>query len=297
MWKSNHCRLLRSRAILPSSLFFRILLLASLLFPAFSLGKETLTTAGLVREFNASPEEVRQAVLAVVHDQILHGTLIFDKEPVLNGAEAVDSTPLFDPWSGPGEVYYKIRKNAIAPRHFKDSGDQGTIAVRYVLMPVDAYRTRVKVDAIYVEIAHRVAHESDGTVEKMELKEIKDHLEALEEEAAAAADARRRQQSAELVQQSFVRQREDETTRLGNSQSAEKDLEQQVKALHQELERRVKAPGTDLKAAPFRSAATLQPLPTGANVLILIVTPHWLGIETPEGQRGWLPVEVLEPLP
>jgi len=29
----------------------------------------------------------------------------------------------------------------------------------------------------------------------------------------------------------------------------------------------------------------------------LIVTPHWLGIETPEGRRGWLPVESLEPLP
>jgi hypothetical protein len=296
MWKRDHCRVFRPKAVLPPS-FLCVLLAAAALVPLFSQAKETLTTPGLVREFNASAEEVRQAVLAVVHDQILHGTLIFDKEPVLNGAEAVASTPLFDPWSGPGEVYYKIRRNAIAPRHFKDSGDQGTIAVRYVLIPVDAYRTRVKVDAIYVETAHRVAHESDGTVEKMELKEIKDHLDALAEEAAAAADARRRKQSAELVQQSFLRQREDENTRLDNSQAAEKDLEQQVNALHQELERRVKAPGTDLKAAPFRSAATLQPLPANANVLVLIITPHWLGIETPQGQRGWLPVEVLEPLP
>jgi hypothetical protein len=30
---------------------------------------------------------------------------------------------------------------------------------------------------------------------------------------------------------------------------------------------------------------------------VLIVTPHWLGVETPEGQRGWLSVEQLEPLP
>jgi hypothetical protein len=251
----------------------------------------------LVREFNAPIEEVRQAVLAVVRDQIIHGTLIFDKEPILTGAEAVDSTPVFDSWTGPGEVYYKVHRTAIAPRHFKDSGDQGTIGVRFVIIPVDAYRTRVKVDAVYVENAHRVAHESDGNVEKFELKEIKEHIDALEEQALEAAEARRRQQSAELVKQSFLRQREDEGTRLGNSQSAEKDLAQQVKALHQELERRVKAPGADLKAAPFRSAATLQPLAANANVLILIVTPHWLGIETPEGQRGWLPVEVLEPLP
>ena len=288
MWKNDYCR---------ATPMLLILFCIAALFPAFALPKETLTTPGLVREFNAPPDEVRQAVLAVVHDHILHGTLIFDKEPVLTGAEAVDSTPLFDPWNGPGEVYYKIRKDAIAPRHFKDSGDQGTIAVRYAIIPVDAYRTRVKVDAIYVEAAHLVAHESDGTVEKTELKEIKEHLEALQEEAAAAADARRRQQSAELVQQSILRQREDETTRLGNSQSTEKDLEQQVKTLHQELERRVKTPGAELKAAPFHSAATLQPLAANANVLVLIITPHWMGIETPEGQHGWLPVEALEPLP
>ena len=113
----------------------------------------------------------------VVHDQVIHGTLIFDKEPILTGAEAVDSTPLFDPWQGPGEVYFKIRKNAIAPRHFLESGDQGTIAVRFVLIPVDANRTRVKIDAIYQETAHRIFHPSDGTVEKSEMKEIKDQLE------------------------------------------------------------------------------------------------------------------------
>jgi len=277
-------------------LFVLFLSLAAFL-PKPAISGVTLTTPGLVREFNAPIEEVRQAVLAVVRDQVIHGTLVFDKEPILTGAEAVDRTPLFDPWTGPGEVYYKIHRTAIAPRHFKDSGDQGTIGVRFVIIPVDAYRTRVKVDAVYIENAHRVAHESDGNVEKFELKEVKEHIDAMEEQALEEAEARRRQQSAELVKQSFLRQREDETTRLGNSQSAEKDLEQQVKALHQELERRVKAPGADLKAAPFRSAATLQPLAANANVLVLIVTPHWLGIETPEGQRGWLPVEVLEPWP
>ena len=33
------------------------------------------------------------------------------------------------------------------------------------------------------------------------------------------------------------------------------------------------------------------------DVVILIVTPHWLGVETPDGQRGWLPQELLEQLP
>lgn len=265
--------------------------------PLRTLSKDNLTTPGLAREFSAPFEEVRQAVIAVVRDQIIHGTLVFDKTPILTGAEATDSTPLFDPWPGPGEAFYKILKGAIAPRHFLESGDQGTIAVRYVIIPVDANRTRVKVDAIYVETAHRVAHPSDGTVEKSELKEIKDHLDAQEEAAAEAADARRRALSAKLVQESLVRQREDETSRLSNAEGNQKDLQLQVTALHHELERQVKSPGADLKAAPFRSAATVRAMPAKASVLVLIVTPHWLGIETPDGQRGWLPVEQLEQLP
>ena len=267
------------------------------LLPASVSGKDTITTPGIVREFTASLDETRQAVLAVVHDQIIHGTLIFDKTPVLTGAEAVASTPLFDPWTGPGDAYYKIRKDAIAPRHFVNSGDQGTIAVRYVIIPVDANRTRVRVDAIYVENSHRFPHASDGTVEKSELTQIKDQLEAQQEAAMEAADARRRELSTELVRQSFLRQQQDETSRLSSAQANEKDLQDKVDSLHHELERQVKAPGADLKAAPFRSAATVRELPAKASVLVLIVTPHWLGIETPDGQRGWLPTEQLEQLP
>jgi len=297
MWIGN--KVSRSSTFLPSACirFVAVSSLLLLLLPATSAAKETLTTAGLVREFPATLVEIRQAVLAVVNDKIVHGTLVFDKEPILTGAEVVNSTPLFEPWDGPGEVFFKIRKNAIAPRHFLETGDQGTIAVRYVIIPVDANRTRVKIDALYRESGHNVIHPSDGTVEKSEMKEIKDQLEALEEAAALAADARRRETSAELVRQSLVRQHDDETTRLNNAQSAQKDLEQQVSALHHELERRVKAPGADLKAAPFHSAASLKTLSAFTDVVILIVTPHWLGIETPEGQRGWLPQESLEQLP
>jgi hypothetical protein len=297
MWTKNKNWLPHLSRSLPDVPLALLSLAFLLLLPSLAVPADTLTTPGVVREFPASLGEIRQAVLAVVGDKIVHGTLVFDKEPILTGAEAVDSTPLFDPWDGPGEVYFKIRKNAIAPRHFLESGDQGTIAVRYLIIPVDANRTRVKIDALYQESGHRVGHASDGTVEKSEMKEIKDQLEALQEAAAQAADARRRETSAELVRQSLVRQRDDETTRFQNAESTQKDLEQQVSALHHELERRVKAPGADLKAAPFQSAASLKTLSAYTDIVILIVTPHWLGVETPEGQRGWLPQERLEQLP
>jgi hypothetical protein len=253
--------------------------------------------AGMVREFAATAEEVRQAVVDQAKDQIIHGTKIFDKEPVLTGAEAVDATPLFDPWTGAGTVYYKIRKHAIAPRHFLESADQGTIAVRFVVVPVNQNRTRVRIDAVYVESSHHVVHISDGTVEKAEMQELKERLETEQQAAQEAAEAKRRTESAAVVHQTYVRQREDETSRLNDAQAAEKQLDGQVKSLRHEVERRVKAPGTDLKAAPFQAAATLKTLSAYTEVLVLIVTPHWLGVETPEGQRGWIPEDRLEMLP
>ena len=297
MWKSFQLASLRSGDFALLLAGFLAFFAALFVAPFSAATPKELTTPGLVRDFSAPVEEVRQAVLAVVRDQIIHGTLIFDKSPILTGAEAVNSTPLFDPWNGPGEAYYKIRKDAIAPRHFLDSGDQGTIAVRFVIIPIDAERTRVKADAIYVENSHRTVHASDGNVEKMEINEIKERLEAAQEAAAEAADIRRRALSAELVRQSNARQQVDETSRLSSAQANEKDLQAKVNALHHELERQVKPPGADLKAAPFRSAATVRQIPAKASVLVLIVTPHWLGIETPDGQHGWLPIEQLEQIP
>jgi hypothetical protein len=265
--------------------------------PNLAAQHNELTTPGMVREFTAPIGDVRQAVTSVQKDHIVHGTLIFDKEPILTGAEATESSTLFQPWNGPGEVYYKIREKAIAPRHFLDTGDIGTIGVRYVIIPVSDLRTRVKVDAVYIETAHKTMHPSDGNVEKNEMQEIKDALDSLQEAAAEAADARRRAISTELVHQSYARQREEENTRLSNAQSSEKEMQEEITSLRHELERRVKAPGADLKGAPFHSAATLKPLSAYTEVVILIITPHWLGVETPEGQRGWLPLEQLEPLP
>jgi hypothetical protein len=140
-------------------------------------------------------------------------------------------------------------------------------------------------------------HPSDGTVEKSEMKEIKDRVDSLQQAALELAESRRRKESADLVRQSYVRQREDETTKLSNAESEEQRLKTELDGLRHELERRVKAPGADLKAAPFRSAATLKPLAAYTELVVLIVTPNWLGVETPEGQRGWISVDRLELLP
>lgn len=252
---------------------------------------------GFVTEFAASIEDVLQALQEVLQDQTIHGTQVFDREPTLTGAVIVQSTPLFAPWKGEGKVFYKIRTNAIAPRHFQESADEGTIAVRYVVTSVSPERTRLRIDAVFVETAHRAVHASDGTVESSEYKAIQDHLHAIQFAEQEAADAQRRRESTDLARQTFIRQREDETALLAAAQSSVQDLEQRINSLRHEVERRIKAPGARLKAAPFRSAADVANLAAYTEVVIVIVTPRWYGVETPNGQRGWLPFDQLEPLP
>jgi len=278
----------------------RFLLLACLTSSSVFAGggnKDRFASPGYVKEFEATQAEALQALNEVLEDQIIHGTFIFDKQPTLTGAIVVESTPLFEAWQGPGQVFYKIRKDAIAPRHFLDSADQGTIAVRYVLANASPGRFRLRLDAVYVESTHQRLHASDLTVESSEYKVFQDHLQAIQFAAQEAADAKRRLDSAELVRQTVIRQREDETTRLAAAQSSVQDLEQRIKAMRHEVERRVRAPGADLKAAPFRAAASVKTLAAYTEVVIVIVTPHWYGVESPDGQRGWMPADQLENLP
>jgi hypothetical protein len=252
---------------------------------------------GFVAEFAASIDDVLQALQEVLQDQTIHGTQVFDREPALTGAVMVESTPLFKPWNGAGKVFYKIRTAAIAPRHFQESADQGTVAVRYVVTSVSPERTRLRIDAIFFEAARRVAHPSDGTVESSEYKVIQDHLQAIQFAEQEAAEAKRRRESTDLARQTFNRQRDDETALLAAAQSSVQDLQQRLNSLRHEVERRVKAPGASLKAAPFRSAASVANLAAYTEVVIVIVTSHWYGVETPGGRRGWLPLDQLEDLP
>jgi hypothetical protein len=67
--------------------------------------------------------------------------------------------------------------------------------------------------------------------------------------------------------------------------------------LRHQAERVVKAPGGELKSAPFHSASKVKSLEAGAEVVILIVTPYWYGVETTDGQHGWINRQQLEPLP
>jgi hypothetical protein len=155
----------------------------------------------------------------------------------------------------------------------------------------------LRIDAIFVEDSRHGAHPSDGTVESSESKIIQERVQAIQNAWREAADAQRQRESIELAKQATIRQHEDEITSLETAESSVRDLEQRVDSLHHQIEKRVKAPGANLKAAPFRSAADMMTLAAYTDVAIVIVTQRWYGVETPDGRRGWLPYDQLEPLP
>jgi hypothetical protein len=81
------------------------------------------------------------------------------------------------------------------------------------------------------------------------------------------------------------------------AQAPDESLPQHVQKLRREAERVVVKSGASLRAAPFHSALSQKTLPAGTQIVILISTPYWYGIETEDGQHGWIHRSELEPLP
>jgi len=245
-----------------------------------------------------SPEsEVVEAVEAVVNDGIIQGSKEYNKDKYIEKASPAVSSPLFPEWKEPGKVYYKVRTSVLAPLNFKDSNDEGTLAVRYIVWSKDASKTILRIDAVFVEDFHRTVHPSDGSVENAECQDIQDHVEAIQAQKKQNEE-REKQRQENVAAQTLERQRDaDEASSLAAAQTSAQNLDQHLEDLRHKAERVVKAPGAQLKSAPFRSASNVKSLEAGTEVVILVVTPYWYGVETTDEQHGWINRSQLEPLP
>jgi hypothetical protein len=266
--------------------------------------------AGLIVNVPFAERDVEQVVQDIVQNGIIRGTKEYAKDQYVSGAAAATSTRVFPEWTEGGKVFYKIRLKALDPWNFKDSSDVGTLAVRYVVQAQDNTHTVLHIDARFVEDFRHVSHPSNGSVEGAEYKDIHDHLEQIEVMKEQAAEARNAQQAAGKSPAPVL---EDETAPVQPAATAPtssttsaaiagdtapvQSLGDRVKDLRHQVERLVKAPGAPLKSAPFHTASTLQSLPSGTEVLIVISTPYWLGVETHDGQHGWMLRDDLELLP
>jgi hypothetical protein len=338
-----------------------LIVLAAL--PLAGRGKDKISYGeGLIINVPFPVSQVEQVVQDVAQNGIIRGTKEYNKDEYVAGAKAASTSRVFSEWTEGGKVFYKVRENAIDPRNFKDSGDVGTLVVRYVIQPQGDKNTVLRIDALFQESFRRTVHQSDGSVESAEYKDIHDHLESIELMKQQTLEAQQERQEqlkkkkqnsdmkfdvggeesssssvssssatsmppgtppaelhasatqpastqpaapqptapkAEEAQSDLSRPATSQTSQQPEAQSSVslkpgQSLEEHVKELRKQIERVVKAPGAPLKSAPFHTASTLQSLPTGTEILIVISTPYWYGVETHEGQHGWMLRDDLE---
>jgi hypothetical protein len=297
------------------------LLFVAAAFPVFGREKDKLPYGeGLIVNVPLAESEVVQVVEDVAQNGVIRGTKEYNKDEFVNGAKAAASCRIFPAWTEGGKVFYKVREHAIDPRNFKDGGDVGTLAVRYVVLPQGDKNTVLRIDALFEEDFRHTVHQSSGAVENSEYKDIHEHLEAIEVMKKQNVEAEAERQEQLLKKQNQAMQWKDPTpapasplNSEGAAYSSSKEeskqsprpnvstasapaqtVEERVKDLRKQVERLVKSPGAPLKSAPFHTASTLQTLSAGTEVLILISTPYWYGIETHDGQHGWMMRDQLE---
>ena len=284
-------------------------------------------------EIQATLADATKAVEEVASDSVVYGTYVYEHDKTLTGAHQVDTSSAFGKSLG-GKVFYKVAEDVIAPRHFKDAEDSGTITVRYELREKTPSSVSLRVDAVFVESARRVSHVSQGAVESAEFGQIQQHLDRIQarekearEDAEADAKAEARpetgpvaaaaspgappaarpeplasQPPAALPEPAPAAVSQTAASQTALSQTigpvgSVAELEQLVDRLRHQVEARVRPSGAALKSAPFHTATTIQTVPGNSEVAIVILTPYWYGVQTTDGHTGWIQRTQLEALP
>src|SRR5271169_3123616 len=284
------------RALFRHVFFILLVANSAVASPAFKTGNDEKPAFAVRLEV---PEaDVLKAVQEVTQDQIIHGTFSYEKERILYGAHSAESARVFGTWPGPGTAYYKVAEKILSPRYFKNSGDIGTISVRYVVQQAGPEATILQIDAVFVD-ARNSRHPSEGNVESAEYAAIQTHLRNIQASRQKPVEAPA--QNAALHPQpvavaptptsapSAVRvphpEPPGETATLPLSVA---DLQEEVRALRHQVELRIKDSGAQLKSAPFQSSATIMSLEPQTEVLVVVLTPYWYGVETEDGHHGWI---------
>lgn len=279
---------------------FTTVLLFSLVFPplcAAEKRKEGGSPNALNVMVNAPLKDTIAAVEQVAGEEVINGTQSFQKERNLLGAHRAQTSKAFGDAPAQGTIFYKVAESVLSPTNFKNSADMGTLTVRYVVSAFDEKNTNLRIDAVFIENSSRKVHESDGSVESAEFGEVRQQVEkiAAQREIEKAEEERIARERKEKQAELDLASRQDAAK--ANAATMSVDLEQRVTQLRKQAELRVKASGTNLKSAPYKSAASLQALAPYTDVVVLIVTPYWYGVQTADGHRGWVHRASVETLP
>jgi hypothetical protein len=279
-------------------------------------------------EVTATVADAMKAVEEAASDPTMYGTYVYERDKILTGARQVDSSSAFGKDPPEGKTFYKVVDNVLAPRHFRDAEDSGTVTVRYLVRVVNPATVSIRVDAVFIESARRAVHASEGAVESAEFGQVQQHLNRIQTSETEALEAAKEQASETARPELQEKGRPEPTTwpdlppgpaelvpapaaavagaaptnaSAGDVPSPASgsvaQLEQRVNRLRHQVEARVKQPGAPLKSAPFHTATNIQTLPGESEVAVVILTSYWYGVQTTDGHTGWIQRSQLEALP
>lgn len=232
-------------------------------------------------------DRVLQVLKSVSEDGVIRGSSEYRGTAELYGAVPGTSSKAFHTPPAPGTVLYKVRTNTLAPEHFFQSNDVGTVTVRYVVKALGPKSTRLTIDAIFQEDSHHHYHPSDGTVENAEFLAISDEIKDIDDKEAKdkqdAAYAAEEKKMADLLAQ-LDQARAD----LKTAKAKEQEIARKVQAISGGKPGQVRTASADLKAEPYVESKTLGSLSQGDPVTVLLETRSWYRVQSATGQQGWV---------
>ena len=255
-------------------------------------------------------DRVVTVVEEVARGGVIRGTFEYAGDEQLEGAKFSLTSKLFSAWDSGGEIFYKFREKTLAPKHFIESNDVGTVAVRYVVQNIGPSSTRLTIDAVFVENGGHHPHPSDGYVETCEFAEIGKRLKAFDQAAtpgsssefSSSKEAQPRvdanapgtaSSAPDDIQRAIAEQKAQLAAETANLEK----LEDQTRQIRTSEFVRVRRERAELKASPYAHARVIEALKQGQPLTILSKSTYWLRVRSEDGQEGWLHHSAVEVQP
>lgn len=283
------------------------ILLFAVALPAFGRTREKAAPSFTI-DVDKPFEQVVPVVEDVARGGVIRGTFEYAGDEQLEGAQFSQTAKFFPAWPGDGKVFYKYRERTLAPKHFIDSNDVGTVAVRYVVQNSGPGSTRLTIDAIFVENGGHHGHPSDGYVETCEFAEIGKRLKEYEQQGTPGSSSEfssskegkpgvpgpgTGSSGASDIQRAIADQKAQLATETANLQK----LEDQSRQIRTSEFVRVRSERAELKASPYSHARVIEALKQGEQVTVLARSTYWFRVRSEDGQEGWLHHSAVEAQP
>jgi hypothetical protein len=267
-------------------------LILSVMCVAKNRRSEGALTVELATPFDTAVEVVSEAAA----DGTIRGTGDYATESEVTGALPATASSLLRPAEVPSgaSVFYKVRSGTVAPRHYINSGDLGTVVVAYTVERISDEKSRLTIESVFVPDSRHGRSASDGSVETCEFTAIETRLKTLTLAKEQAKQQREKEQQ-EVRIRTLRRQLADEQSRYDALNAEVQQLEKRSLELRQLSVVRIKSSAARLKESPYAHAKVLQHLSEGEELDVLYRTTAWYRVSTSEGRIGWIYYSFLEP--